>query len=78
LKQFKNRYVSTIARLDEMLAEPPSADGVKRLRNNFPQNFATLSYFFRNAQAGWLAPLVKGGYFTAPPDPRPPPGGRHR
>lgn len=67
LKQFKNRYISTIARLDALLAEAPSADGVKRLRNNFSQNFATLSYFFRNAQAGWLAPLAEGGYFTVPP-----------
>lgn len=67
LKQFKNRYISTIARLDELLTETPSADGVKRLRNNFSQNFATLSYFFRNAQAGWLAPLAEGRYFTAPP-----------
>jgi hypothetical protein len=69
LKRFKARYVSIFTRLDALLAEEPSAERVKRLRNNFPQNVASLSYFFGRASAAWLAPLAEGGYFASPPGP---------
>jgi hypothetical protein len=69
LKRFKARYLSVFTRLDTLLAETPSAERVKNLRNNFPQNIACLSYFFGRAPATWLAPLAEGGYFTSPPGP---------
>ena len=69
LKRFKARYVSIFTRLDALLAEEPSAERVKRLRNNFPQNVASLSYFFGRAPAAWLVPLAEGGYFALPPEP---------
>jgi hypothetical protein len=69
LKRFKARYVSIFTRLDALLAQEPSAAQVKRLRNNFPQNLASLSYFFGRASAAWLVPLAAGGYFASPPGP---------
>jgi len=69
LKRFKARYVSIFTRMDALLAEAPSAERVKDLRNKFPQNVASLSYFFGRAPATWLAPLAKGGYFASPPGP---------
>jgi hypothetical protein len=69
LRRFKARYVSVFTRLDALLSEAPSAERVKNLRNNFPQNVASLSYFFGRAPATWLAPLAEGGYFTSPPGP---------
>lgn len=69
LKRFKARYVSIFTRMDALLAEAPSAERVKDLRNKFPQNFASLSYFFGRAPAAWLAPLAEGGYFASPPGP---------
>jgi hypothetical protein len=69
LKRFKARYVGVFTRLDALLAEAPSAERVKDLRNKFPQNVASLSYFFGRASAAWLTPLAEGGYFTSPPGP---------
>ena len=55
LKRFKARYVSIFTRLDVLLSEEPSKDRVKRLRNNFPQNVASLSISSRGHQRrGWL------------------------
>jgi hypothetical protein len=73
LKRFKARYISVFTRLDALLAEAPSAERVKNLRNKFPQNVAALAYFFGRAPAAWLAPLAEGGYFVSPPGPVPHP-----
>ena len=69
LKRFKARYVGVFTRLDALLAGEPAAERVKELRNKFPQNVASLSYFFGRAPAAWLVLLAKGGYFTSPPAP---------
>jgi hypothetical protein len=73
LRRFKARYVSVFTRMDVLLGEAPSAARVVQLRNNFPQNLASLSYFFGRAQAAWLVPLARGGYFSSPPEPVPHP-----
>ena len=70
LKRFEVRYISVFTRLDALLAEPhPAAAQVTRLRNEFPQNLATIGYFFARAGSGWLVPLAQGGYFSSPPEP---------
>ena len=53
LGRFEDRYVGVFARLDELLSvTQPGAVHARRLRNNFPQNLATLSYFFARAGQG--------------------------
>jgi hypothetical protein len=67
LTRFKARYVGIFTRLDEILAEGPSRKRAARLKKNFPQNNACLSYFFGRAPAAWLSPLAEEGYFASPP-----------
>jgi hypothetical protein len=67
LTRFKARYVGIFTRLDEILAEGPSKKRAARLKKNFPQNDACLSYFFGRASAAWLSPLAEKGYFASPP-----------
>jgi len=70
LQRFGDRYVGVFARLDELLSmTQPGAAHAKRLRNNFPQNMATLSYFFTQAGQSWLVPLGEEGFFGSPPEP---------
>jgi len=70
LQHFEDRYVGVFARLDDLLAEMhPGAAHARRLRNNFPQNVVTLSYFFARAAHGWLVPLREEGFFGSPPEP---------
>lgn len=70
LQRFEDRYVGVFARLDELLAvTPPGAAHARRLRNNFPQNLVTLSYFFVRAGQGWMVPLREEGFFGSPPEP---------
>jgi hypothetical protein len=67
LTRFKARYVSIFTRLDEILSEGPSKKRAARLKKNFPQNDACLSYFFGRAPAAWLSVLAEEGYFASPP-----------
>ncbi len=70
LRRFEDRYVGVFGRLDELLrVTQPGAAHARRLRNNFPQNLATLSYFFARAGHGWLVPLREEGFFGSPPEP---------
>jgi hypothetical protein len=70
LQRFEDRYVGVFARLDELLAvTQPSTAHAGRLRNNFPQNVVTLSYFFARAGQDWLVPLREEGFFGSPPEP---------
>jgi hypothetical protein len=69
-RRFEDRYVGVFGRLDELLAiDRPDAGDAGRLRQQFPQNLATLSYFFAHAGQDWLVPLRGEGFFASPPEP---------
>jgi hypothetical protein len=55
LRRFEDRYVGVFGRLDELLrVTQPGAAHARRLRNNFPQSLATLSYSSPGlVMAGW-------------------------
>ena len=73
LDRLETHYLKIHEFLDELLLkEVPSKKDIKKLRNNVPNNFVALGYFFRNLQSPkWLKPLHANGFFKIVPDPHP-------
>jgi hypothetical protein len=71
LEKFEARYLLTIDALDRLLAlRKPTAKDASRLRQNLPNNFVNLHYFFsRLKDPTWLDPLRDEGFFAIPPEP---------
>jgi hypothetical protein len=68
--KFRNRFLTVFGRLDALLAkaDPTKADA-RVLKDSFPQNYVTLSYFFdRCSNPKWLSPLKEEGFFDEPPE----------
>lgn len=71
LDRFAARYAAVYDQLDALLAlKTPTKADVQRLRQKLPNTPRTLGYFFeRLSHPGWLGPLAKKGFFSAPPPP---------
>lgn len=74
LDRMRSRFLEWVKLLDELLdssrKSPPSANDLKKLTNEVPNNAVTRSYFFdRLDNPEWLEPLWKKGFFRHPPPP---------
>ena len=71
LDSFDKKYAKVYDQLDLLLIHPmPTQDHLDQLKNNLPNNLATLGYFFNRLQSPqWLVPLRKNNFFKFPPAP---------
>lgn len=71
LDRFETRYLALMPTLDGLLAtQNPTRTDAVTLRNNVPNNVATLGQFFSKLDnPRWLEPLRQEGFFARPPTP---------
>ncbi|MER3415085.1 MAG: hypothetical protein C4297_02600 [Gemmataceae bacterium] len=74
LDRMRSRFLEWVKLLDELLESsrksPPSANDLKKLTNEVPNNAVTRSYFFDGLDnPEWLEPLWKKDFFRHPPAP---------
>jgi hypothetical protein len=70
LDRFEARYLESHKLIDSLLAKKtPTKCDAKIIRNNIPNNLASLGYFFDKIGISWLKPLKDAGFFTKPSEP---------
>jgi len=71
LGRFESRYLAIMPTLDDLLdKQTPTRADAALLKNNVPNNLATIGYFFGKLEnPAWLGPLRQEGFFTRPPEP---------
>lgn len=71
LGRFESRYLALLPSIDSLLAKhDPTREDANILRNNVPNNLATLGRFFATFESPkWLVPLRDEGFFSRPPEP---------
>ncbi|NLY01557.1 MAG: hypothetical protein GXY83_36160 [Rhodopirellula sp.] len=71
LDRFETRYLAFMPTLDGLLIKQhPTRGDAATLKNNVPNNVATLGHFFSKLDnARWLEPLRQEGFFARPPQP---------
>lgn len=71
LDRFESSYLALVPKIDSLLAkENPGPSDARTLRNNIPNNLATLGKFFAKLEnPKWLAVLRNEGFFARPPEP---------
>lgn len=71
LDKMEANFASVIATLDQLAVKSPAtADDVKFLLNNVPQDFVALGRFFETiSDPSWFSLLRNAGLFGEPPDP---------
>ncbi|MCH7994285.1 MAG: hypothetical protein IIB57_07555 [Planctomycetes bacterium] len=71
LDRFEARYLAVMPTLDALLdKQNPTPTDAKTLKNNVPNNVATLGQFFAKLDnPKWLEPLRREGFFARPPGP---------
>lgn len=73
LQRFKNNYTFYMRKIDEITSvQNPGLKEIKILRNEIPNNFVTLNYFFdklKEKPPVWIGLLEKNDFFKYPPEP---------
>ncbi|MFC2024484.1 hypothetical protein ACFLTJ_02770, partial [Chloroflexota bacterium] len=70
LDRFEARYLEAHKLIDSLITkETPTIEDAKVLRNNIPNNLASLGYFFEKISISWLKPLTEVGFFRKPIEP---------
>jgi len=70
LDRFEARYLESHKLIDSLIAkETPTIEDAKVLRDNIPNNLASLGYFFDKIGVSWSKPLNKVGFFKKPIEP---------
>ncbi len=71
LDRFEARYLAVMPTLSALLGrQKPTREDARTLKNNVPNNIATLGYFFDKLDnPAWSEPLRQEGFFGRPPEP---------
>jgi hypothetical protein len=67
LEKYEQRYLTYYRIIEDIISQPPSAEGVRRLKKQVPQNVATYKHLFELLNdPKWFPPLRARGFFTRP------------
>jgi hypothetical protein len=67
LEKYEQRYLTYYKIIEDITSQPPSSDGVRRLKNQVPQNVATYKHLFDLLNdPQWFPPLRARGFFARP------------
>jgi len=67
LEKYEQRYLIYYKIIEDIISQPPSAEGVRRLKKQVPQNVATYKHLFESLNdPQWFPPLRARGFFERP------------